>query len=50
MMAASILPIKRTIKIGFDENADFDCNDKINITDFGLLAANYGKYSPIEVP
>jgi hypothetical protein len=34
---------------GFDERADFDRNDKINITDFGLLAANCGKYSPIEV-
>jgi hypothetical protein len=25
-------------------------NDKINITDFGLMEANYGKYSPIPVP
>jgi hypothetical protein len=24
--------------------------DKINITDFGLLASNYGKYSPAQIP
>jgi hypothetical protein len=30
--------------------ADFDRNDVVNIFDFGLLATNYLKIAPIEVP
>jgi hypothetical protein len=31
-------------------DSSFTVTDKINITNFGLLAANYGKYSPLEIP
>jgi hypothetical protein len=30
--------------------ADFDLNGSINIKDFALLAANYGKSSPVIIP
>jgi hypothetical protein len=35
---------------GFNSMADFDRNDIVNIFDFGLLATNYLKMGPIEVP
>jgi hypothetical protein len=34
---------------GYDDRADFDRNGIINISDFGLLAVNFMKMSPIEV-
>ena len=34
----------------WNEAADFDRNGKVNIADFGLLAVNYAKTAPIEVP
>jgi hypothetical protein len=34
----------------YNAMADFDRNDIVNIFDFGLLATNYLKMSPIEVP
>jgi hypothetical protein len=35
---------------GYDPRADFDRNYVINIADFGLLAANYGKWAPADAP
>jgi hypothetical protein len=36
--------------VGYNPMADFDRNNIINIFDFGLLATNYLKMSPVEVP
>jgi hypothetical protein len=34
----------------FNPRADFDRHGGVNISDFGLLAVNFGKQSLIEVP
>jgi TRAP-type transport system periplasmic protein len=34
---------------GYDERADFDRSGRVNIADFGLLAANYADNAPLEI-
>ncbi|MDD5093806.1 MAG: Ig-like domain-containing protein [Dehalococcoidia bacterium] len=48
ILAASFM--KSTRDADFDPRADFDRNGIVDISDFGLLAVNYMKTSPVEVP
>jgi len=45
----AVFSIRMEREPGYDAKVAFDYNGTINISDFGLLAVNYMKTSPIDV-